>query len=182
MLTVSVMKTYALNQPLPSELVVADALDAYLTENGFNRNYDAPTLSVNFFGLRLNVPNPPSRKIAGRYHDLHHLVTGYGTDPAGEAEISAWETRRGITVFSPYIWMLVLTVFLMGLLHSPRAVSKAWKASKIGHRLPKPSIEHYESCLAMELGNLRTMYGLPKGGIAGARQLNLDAPKAVGGV
>ena len=136
---------------------------------------------MNFLGLRFKVPNPPSRKIAGRYHDLHHLVTGYGTNPTGEAEISAWELRRGISVFSPYIWMLVLTVFLMGLFHSPRAVFKAWKASKAGNPLPKPSIEHYEWCLSMKLGDLRAMYGVSQAGTAGPRQLYLAAPTAVGG-
>ncbi len=172
------MDTHSLNHPLPPELTVRDALDVYLTENGFNHDYDAPSLSVNFFGVRFKIPNPPSRKLAGRYHDLHHLVTGYGTDPTGESETSAWEIRRDISVFSPYIWMLVFGGLMFGLLHSPRAAYAAWRASEMGHPLPKPSIEHYEHCLQMTLGALRHRYGLPKEGIAGRRHLHLDAPCA----
>lgn len=124
---------------------VKDALDAYLTENGFSRNYDAAEVDINFFGIRFQLPNPPSRKVAGRYHDLHHLMTGYGTDPTGESEVSAWEIRRGISVFSLYIWVLIFSVLLGGLFHSPKAVVRAWRASKVGNPLPEPSIAHYES-------------------------------------
>ena len=155
---------------------VKKALDAYLTENGFSRNYDATKVDINFFGIRFQLPNPPSRKVAGRYHDLHHLVTGYGTDPTGESEVSAWEIRRGISVFSLYIWVLVFSVLLGGLFHSPRAVYRAWRASKLGNALPEPSIAHYESCLELSLSELRAAYGVPQRGMAGRRNLHLDAP------
>src|SRR5262249_36536717 len=29
-------------------------------------------------------------------HDLHHLLTGYGTDLVGEAELGAWELGAGV--------------------------------------------------------------------------------------
>ena len=88
----------------PSEMSVRMARDIYLGENGFSTDqYDADRVTVNFWGIRFPVPNPQSRKLAVRYHDLHHVITGYGTDPQGESEISAWECRRGMGVFSWYV-------------------------------------------------------------------------------
>ena len=36
-------------------------------------------------------PNTEGRRAAVPFHDLHHVVTGYGTTLVGEAEIGAWE-------------------------------------------------------------------------------------------
>ncbi len=171
------MKTFSLDQPLPPDISVREARDAYLTENGFGiEQYDSDSVTANFWGIRVPVPNPPSRKLAIRYHDLHHVMTGYGTDPTGEAEVSVWEVRRGIRVFAFYVRLLVLTGLFLGLFHSPRAVRTAWKASK-GNPLPKPTMDHYESLLELTLGDLRREYGVPEQGLGGPRKLNLDAPK-----
>ena len=171
------MKSFSLEKPLPPETIVRDARDAYLAENGFNmEQYDANSVSVNFFGIRLYFPNPPSRKLAVRYHDLHHVMTGYGTDATGEAEVSVWELRRGIKIFGLYVRLIILVSLFQGLLHSPRVLFKAWKASKTGNPLPTPTISHYESLLPLTLGDLRLLYGLPAAGLTGARALHLDAP------
>ena len=91
----------SLSKPYPADWSVRDARDAYLAENGFSSSeYDASVVKVTFWSITFPLPNPPSRQIAVRLHDLHHVVTGYGTDPVGEAEISAWELRRGIASFS----------------------------------------------------------------------------------
>lgn len=172
------MKRFSLNQPLPSETIVRDARDAYLAENGFDmEQYDADSVTLNFFGIRIRIPNPRSRKLAVRYHDLHHAMTGYGTDPTGESETSVWEFRRGTQVFGFYVRLLVLLGIFQGLSHSPRLVFKAWNACKIGPRLPTPSISHYESLLDRTLGELRLTYGIPKEGLTGSRSLHHDAPK-----
>jgi len=71
--------------------------DAYLDENGFTvAAYDEPRTQASFFGLDFSIPNTPAHRRAIVLHDLHHVATGYGTDLAGEGEISAWELRAGL--------------------------------------------------------------------------------------
>ena len=41
-------------------------------------------------------PNTQSRRRLLLAHDLHHLLTGYGTDLVGEAEAAAWELGSGV--------------------------------------------------------------------------------------
>jgi hypothetical protein len=41
-------------------------------------------------------PNTKSRKRLVLAHDLHHLLTGYGTDLIGEAQLGAWELGSGV--------------------------------------------------------------------------------------
>ena len=83
-----------LSKPYAANLPVRRALEMYLEENGFSASeYDASVVKVTFWSVTFPLPNPPSRQVAVRLHDLHHVVTGYGTDPVGEAEISAWDLR-----------------------------------------------------------------------------------------
>lgn len=154
-----------------------DALDAYLSENGFSREeYDKPRVTVNFWGMRFTVPNPPSRQLAVRFHDLHHVMTGYGTDPAGEFEISAWELRRGIGVFGTYVRLIITSGALSGFLLYPRRTTRAFRRAMKTPRLPIPSMSLYEELLSLSVGALRARYGLDAAGVAGARGLHADAP------
>ncbi len=77
-------------------LVMEEARDVYLAANGFNiRDYGASTFTLGFGGFRVKFPNVAARKRVIPLHDLHHVLTGYGTDWMGEAEIGAWELRAG---------------------------------------------------------------------------------------
>jgi hypothetical protein len=70
---------------------VIEGRDAYLAANGFSIDgYSKPTAEFPIFGRPVTFPNPPARRRAVSRHDLHHALTGYGTDYAGEAEIGAW--------------------------------------------------------------------------------------------
>ena len=156
---------------------VPDALDAYLAENGFTRDeYDKDAASVNFWGLRFTLPNPPSRKLAVRFHDLHHVMTGYGTDPAGEFEISAWELRRGIGVFGTYVRLIITTGCISGLFTHPLRTISAWRHATRTPRLPAPSLELYAELLTLTVGELRGRYSIDLAGVTGARMLHADAP------
>lgn len=168
-----------LAQPYPADWPVARALEAYLEENGFSTaEYDKSVVHVTFWSLTFPFPNPPSRQIAVRLHDLHHVVTGYGTDPAGEAEISAWEFRRGLGVFGFFVRCIITTGFLTGFFHSPRRTLAAWRAAYSPQKVPlQPmSLDVYEKLLALSVGELRTVYGVAPAGIAGARELHYAAP------
>ena len=41
-------------------------------------------------------PNTAGRQRVLPAHDLHHVVTGYATDLAGEGELGAWEIGAGV--------------------------------------------------------------------------------------
>ena len=171
------MKLYSLDRPLPPTLLVREALETYLNENGFTtEEYDLDVVRVTFWGRTFSLPNPPSRKLAVRFHDLHHQMTGYGTDPVGEGEISAWVLRKGIRVFGIYVLLIIFFGTFLGLIHSPRRVWRAWRVSKSSARLPPASIERYEQLLTLNLGELRALYGVPLAGIASRRTLNENAP------
>ena len=168
-----------LSKPYPADWSVRQALDAYLSENGFSvAEYDAPFVKVTFWSITFPLPNPPSRQIAVRLHDLHHVVTGYGTDPIGEAEISAWELRRGVGIFSLFVQSIVFGGVCLGLLHSPRKTLAAWRAGYHPDKVPlqKATMANYEKLLTLSVGELRDLYGVPRSGLTGSRQLHYASP------
>ena len=170
-----------LSQPYAADRTVADALQDYLDENGFGTEaYDAPSVSVTFWGFRFRLPNPPDRKRAVRLHDLHHVATGFGTDPAGEFEISAWEIRRGLRGLRWFVRSLVTGGALAGLLYCPRRALAAWRAAQgRGVTLFTANLEtDYPEMMGWTVGELRAHLGIPREGIAGARGLHGDAPPA----
>ena len=78
------MATYSQNEPFPAALPVREALEAYLAENAFTtEEYDAETVRLSFWGVRFTLPNPASRQLAVRFHDLHHVMTGVRDRPGG---------------------------------------------------------------------------------------------------
>ena len=168
-----------LSRPYPREWSVTRALDAYLEENGFEREeYDAPWVSVSFWWLTFPFPNPPQRRKAVRLHDLHHVATGYGTDPAGEAEISAWELRRGLRGLRLFIKCIVTGGALMGLFVAPARTRAAWRhgASGGGTLFDRSLEEDYPRMLDWTVGELREHLGVPAKGLAEARGLHSAAP------
>ena len=75
--------------------------------------------------VRFAIPNTAGRVRAVRYHDLHHVATGYATDWTGEAEIGAWKIASGRRDrFAA--WVLDLYRMPMGLWVAPRAVWRAF--------------------------------------------------------
>lgn len=173
------MPRHTLDKPVPAQWSVKQGLASYLEENGFSREeYDLPVVKVTFWGITFPVPNPPQRQIAVRFHDLHHLVTGYGTDPTGEAEISAWEMRRGVSVFGLYVRGIVFVGTLMGFVHSPRRTLRAWQASKSKTPLLPACMERYQELLKLTVGELRHLYDVPPGALTNkSRRLHDKAPK-----
>jgi len=151
----------------PTTVTARQAVDLYLRENGFDEsNYDEPRGNVSFLGVPFTIPNPPSRQRAIRFHDLHHVATGYGTDLAGEAEISAWELRAGLGSISVYVRALVSTALILGIFVAPLRMARAYRAGKGARSFfanPRPVHELY----AMNVDELRRALGVPENGIAG---------------
>ena len=156
---------------------VRDALAAYLTENGFTtESYESATTTGSLFGKRLTVPNPPSHRRAIRLHDLHHLVTGFGTDHAGEGELSAWQARRGLRGVGAYVTAIVLLNTAVGLLFAPRRTLAAFTAAGKGRSLFATNVD-YDALLDTPLGELRALLGIPERGLASRpRGLHAHAP------
>lgn len=169
-------------EPLPHDMLVERGRDAYLRENGFTLEaYSAKWTPASLFGIPFSVPNTARHKWAIKLHDLHHVATGYGTDLAGECEISAWEARRGIRALGLYVASIVLSLALSGLLIAPRRTLRAWRASGSGHS----SLFHgdyqsdatYLELLQLPIAELRARLGVPRHGVAVTpRGLNSRAP------
>ncbi len=87
--------------------------------------YDDPYVEIEVAGLRLRIPNTRGRRRAVPYHDMHHVLTGYDTDMAGESEISAWELATGCRDLVA-AWILNSGAYAYGLLVCPRRVYRAF--------------------------------------------------------
>ncbi len=171
----------SLAQPIPAELAVRAGRDQYLTENGFTvAAYSAPFTPASFLGLRFSVPNTERHKWAIKLHDLHHVATGYGTDIIGEAEISAWEARRGVGSLGLYVGAIVVSLTLFGIAVAPRRTIRAWRASGANARsLFGRSDLDYEALLVRSIGDLRDELRIPRAGVAQQpRRLHTFAPIA----
>ncbi len=172
------MTTDALSEPLHSNLTVSEGRDHYLDENGFTlAGYDEKWTQASFFGLNFSMPNTKHHRWAIMRHDLHHVATGYGTDLVGEAEISAWELRKGFRGMGLYVSAIIVTGALFGLVIAPRRTIAAFRASQSTPSLFQSSLS-YESLLAMNVGELRETLGIsPKGTTEIPRKLHPNAPR-----
>jgi len=76
---------------------VGDALREHFRSNGLPEDggIDLRWVHLRVGPIPLAFPNIPARREAVRYHDVHHVLTGYAMDWAGEAEIGAWEVASG---------------------------------------------------------------------------------------
>jgi hypothetical protein len=164
---------------LPAQWSVLRGRDSYLQENGFPlAGYDAKYAEYPLpFGLTLPVPNSPRRRWAVRLHDLHHVATGFGTDKAGEGEISAWELRRGVRALGLYVGAIVIGGTLLGMLVAPRRTLRAWRLSRGTSDNLFHGTQPYEQLLTLSIADLRRSLGVPDEGLSDRpRALHAHAP------
>lgn len=157
----------------------ADALDAYLAENGFSKDeYIADSALVHLGPIPFRIPNPASRKKAIPLHDLHHVATGFGTDMIGEGEIGAWELGAGCTTL--YVYFLNFSVSVVGFFLAPRRILDAFASGRRATSLYRLGVGP-DAVTGIDVGALRRMLGLPEEGIAeeGTRGLHPKAPRPV---
>ena len=146
----------------PDDLLLEEARDRFFAANGFSvRDYEAPTFTLQILGVPLKFPNIASRKRVVPYHDLHHVLTGFGTDWIGEAEIGAWELRAGCNSFIAYF--LNGGGVIIGLFLSPRRVWQAFRRARRQRTLYRDPLP-YECLLQMTVGEVRKRLGIgPQG-------------------
>ena len=147
-----------------SSLSMREARDLYFKQNGFNLDhYSASTFTIKLAGIPFTFPSTAARKRALPLHDFHHILTGYGTNWVGEAEIGAWELRAGCNSFITYWlngWGVVIGMFM-----SPRRVWRAFRSARGQHTLYRES-EPYAALLESTVGALRRKLGIPPAGLA----------------
>ena len=100
----------------------------YFADNKFGADggYASKWVDFKLGSVPMPFPNSPGRVRAVKFHDLHHLLTGYRTDLVGEFEISAWEIGAGCHGFAA-AWFLNLGGMGGGLFLAPRKVFRAFR-------------------------------------------------------
>ena len=156
---------------------VADYVQRYLDENGFTREeYTARTVQLFAGPIAFRVPNPPARQRAVPLHDIHHVVTGFGTDVIGEGEQGAWELRAGCPGVIPIF--LNSIAMLGGFLLAPRRVIRAFRSGKTAETLYGSTRISHEAALEMSLTELRQRLGVPERGVANPDERRLHSHAA----
>jgi hypothetical protein len=144
-----------------------EGLEQYLNENGFTTDeYTADKVTLSLGPISFPFPNSPARQRAIPLHDLHHVLTGCGTDLIGEAEVGMWELRAGRN--TAFLWFINLTAVFIGCFLSPRRVWRAYRAAK-GARSLYRSPEAASAYLDRPIVALRRERGLPAEGLADLR-------------
>jgi hypothetical protein len=160
----------------PPEMTVRQAREIYFRENGFSlAMYTEPSFDVPIGPISVRLPNPPARQRTVGAHDLHHVLTGYGTDWFGEIEVSAWEVRAGLAR-NPVAWMICIPFNLLGLIVCPRRLFRARRAGKGARSLLGADVDR-NALLDLTLADARQRHGIPREGVADRpARLNQRAP------
>ena len=144
-----------------------DARAQYFAENRFGEDggYGATWVNLMLGPLPVSFPNSAERVRAVRYHDLHHIVTGYGTDNVGEFEIAAWEIAGGCRDFV-VAWLLNLGGVAAGCLVAP---VRTFRAFVRGRNSRTVYGEPLEPLVEATVGEVRARTGITAADSAAAR-------------
>jgi hypothetical protein len=104
-----------------------EELSAFYTKHGFGEILGARPLTVSVYTgcMLVPLPNIETRHRYLKYHDLHHMITGYSVGRIGEGEVSAWELGTGSVLASPTLAFMNLIALSTGLALEPR---RMWRA------------------------------------------------------
>ena len=141
-------------------LSLREARGRYFADNAFGDDggYAKKWVKLQLGPLPFAFPNSAARVRAVKYHDLHHVVTGYATDLVGEAEIGAWEIGSGCASFLA-AWILNLYAMVLGFLSGhPGAVWRAFVRGRHTRNLYRDAYD--EALLDARLGSVRARLGL----------------------
>jgi len=138
------------------DMTMREARDRYFDVNGFGRDggYDDAWVDFELGPLPLPFPNTPGRIKAVKFHDLHHVLTGYATNALGEFEISAWEIGAGCTSIAA-AWVINMTGLATGVLVEPRRIFAAFMRGRRSRTLYG---EAFEPLLDRTVGELRERF------------------------
>lgn len=133
----------------------------YFALNGFGPDggYGDAWVDFKLGPIPFPFPNTKARVKAVRYHDLHHVLTGYGTDFWGETDISAWELGAGCRDYMA-AWQLNLGGLACGALFEPR---RTFRAFVRGLRSESLYGKAFEPLLGRTVGDVRRELGIDGG-------------------
>src|SRR6266511_3203771 len=108
-----------------------EELSGFYQRSGFGDVIGSRPLTVPVYTgcMLVPLPNIETRRRFLKYHDLHHLVTGYSVGRIGEGEVSAWELGTGSMFASPTLGTMNLIALSTGLFLEPR---RMWRAFRRG--------------------------------------------------
>jgi len=141
----------AINHLTPKELLDKFYLDNNLGHDGGQSSSSVKIeLSPKF---HFYFPNFDARRKAVLKHDIHHLLTDYKTNIAGESEISAWEIGSGCKKY----WAATLINTSGVMIGIPFNFRRVLNAYSRGRRTKNLYHELYsmEEALEMNIGELK---------------------------
>jgi hypothetical protein len=149
-------------------LTLDNARREYFQVNDFGPDggYSRAWVDFKLGPIPMPFPNTAGRRRAVRYHDLHHVLTGYATDMAGECEISAWEVGSGCAD-QWTAWQLNLSGLFAGVLAWPRRTWRAFLRGRRSRNLYRARFD--DALLACGVGEMRRELGLDADAPAPAR-------------
>lgn len=139
---------------MTTNTTLGQAVKQYFRENGFGEDggYDDAWVDFELGPIPMPFPNTEGRKRAVRFHDLHHILTGYKTDTLGEFEISAWELGAGCKGF-PTALVINAGGMASGLLMAPKRTFRAFMRGRASRSLYG---ETYEEVVCETVEEART--------------------------
>lgn len=138
-------------------ITVREGLHRYHVENRFDGDaMTAESLQMYVLGHRVDLPNPRFQRGLLARHDLHHVLTEYGTDLRGEAELGAWELATGPKHW--FVWLNDLGALFLGVL-APIRTAKAFARGLACRSLYRDDTP-YEVLLEMRIEELRARLGI----------------------
>lgn len=108
-------------------MTTREALIGFYQYNQLNltQDFESHCVRVYIGCILAPVPNIAARKKYLKFHDLHHIMTGYGIDRVGESEISAWELGSR-SCRKPIISIMNLFALSTGFVLAPKRVIAAF--------------------------------------------------------
>jgi len=142
------------------DLTLREALQEHLAAEGFrpDGNNSERWVALGLGPLVLCLPNLKLRQRAMLPHDLNHVISGYGHDLIGEAEISAWELGGGCGRYVA-AWFMVRAGLVAGLALAPKRMFRAFVR---GRRTGNLFSRDFTQLLDFPLTEVRASLGLDK--------------------
>jgi ubiquinone biosynthesis protein COQ4 len=93
-------------------------------------------------------------------HDLWHILTGYATQPRGEAAIVAFSYAQGLN-YRPVPFFMALSLAMR-----VARPGELWRAYRRGRQTSMLILQRYEELLPLPLATVRARLKLPEGRVA----------------
>ncbi|CAM4131431.1 hypothetical protein [Acinetobacter pragensis] len=110
------------------------SLELFYQKNGFGPIVgDRQPLTVGVYTgcLIVPMPNIGVRHKYLKYHDMHHILTGYTVGRIGEGEVSAWELGTGSMFRHPILGIMNLIALSTGFFLQPKRMLQAYRRGLI---------------------------------------------------